>query len=245
MRKMLKDLSAEDQDRVLRAVRAVEDKGGILSENGRVQNYGHGVGYGKPLEPEPDGTKLVFTWGKLFFYGSAFHKVDPYDPKWAFIVDLSNKGWPAGSTSEVVQTIAVGGHKVEEKTLAALKEFLTFKYTKVVKDPQPHIKIDWPDYKALGANTDFWEYLAQMLPEGNILINCQGGKGRTGTALTALFMAANRLAEKYVSAGEAVALVRKNHHPGAVESAEQANYLHALAKEWARELGVVEEEKKK
>jgi protein-tyrosine phosphatase len=87
--------------------------------------------------------------------------------------------------------------------------------------------------------------MALNLPKGKIIINCMGGKGRTGTALAALWMAANKLSGVFIEAVDAIELVRKNHCKSAVETKEQETYLAHLADEWAAEMGIAEEKEEK
>lgn len=85
-------------------------------------------------------------------------------------------------------------------------------------------KIDWPDRAAPPVNLDFWAALADNL-EGDVVINCQGGHGRSGTALTALMMVLN---PSYGSR-EAILHLRAMHCTRAIESKAQHEYLDKLA----------------
>jgi protein-tyrosine phosphatase len=239
MEKMLKDLKPVERAILIKQLRMVADKGGLVAEKSTATYYGTGmVSYG----PDPDGTKLVFSWGEKKFFGSSRANVKPFDPDTAFIIDLTNQGWPAGATTPRTKVIQISGYKVAPEYQAELKKLLTWEWDEVIPDPVPHLKIEWQDMTALGANTDFWDYLIQGLPDGKIIINCQGGKGRTGTALAALWMSANKLSGTLISAKDAIALVRKNHCPQAVENKLQEDYLGRLETEWAREMKL--EEKK-
>jgi protein-tyrosine phosphatase len=243
----LSEVEPNERERLTAGLVKVIEKKGVEAKpkdyTSNIHPYSQGSYTSKPVEPDPDGTKKVFYWGKLNFFGSSKANVKAADPKWSLIIDLTGGGWKAGYTEKKVTTISVGEYGLgADSTLAQkLQEFLTETTETVYPEPQPHLKIAWPDYGIIPGNTDFWEFLMNSLPdEGNILVNCQGGKGRTGTALAAMFMAANALGKKHVGANEAIGLVRKQLHSGAVESKSQEQYLEFLSKEWAKELGVKE-----
>lgn len=105
----------------------------------------------------------------------------------------------------------------------------------------PQVDIDWPDYGIPALTLRHWVCLATdlMAYDGDILIHCMGGHGRTGTALAALAgvlpligLAAPRseLADRCV-----VNWVRKVYDADAVESEEQAEYLQELGCPVSRE----------
>jgi ADP-ribosyl-[dinitrogen reductase] hydrolase len=75
------------------------------------------------------------------------------------------------------------------------------------------------------AVTSQWQrlmpHLTQVLQNGNILIHCAHGKGRTGTLVATLFMAWGWSAEA------AIARVRQ-YRPGAIETHKQQAYVEAF-----------------
>ena len=80
----------------------------------------------------------------------------------------------------------------------------------------------WPDFRlptdradAYDALVDVWHRCADQRVE----VACGGGRGRTGTALACLAVLDG------VPAEEAVAYVRRNYHPRAVETPWQRRYV--------------------
>lgn len=86
------------------------------------------------------------------------------------------------------------------------------------------LKITWADRKAPFLHPSFWPALAQRL-EGDVLINCVGGHGRSGTALVCLMMALNPDYDAY----DAIVHLRAMHCPRAIESFEQHEYINLVA----------------
>ena len=86
------------------------------------------------------------------------------------------------------------------------------------------------DYAAPNLEFDLrWETLGPQLQarlnQGErILVHCKGGLGRAGT------IAAKLLIERGISVDEAMQLVRKARSPEAIQTTEQEQYLHRLAK---------------
>jgi len=95
-----------------------------------------------------------------------------------------------------------------------------------LEDLIPHpvvLRLDWPDGSVLPAPPAFWRRLWDLLPKGRVLVCCQGGHGRTGTALAALLVVVGGF-----TAEEALRYVRLTHCPQAVETWEQEDYLNWL-----------------
>ena len=87
------------------------------------------------------------------------------------------------------------------------------------------LQIDWDDREAPDLSPEFWGELAGML-KGRVMIACQGGHGRSGTALTSLMMVLN---PEY-SPKDAITHLRAIHCPRAIESADQHQYLSLVGK---------------
>lgn len=98
------------------------------------------------------------------------------------------------------------------------------KYTLSSADGPRCLKIDWADRKAPFLHPAFWPDLAKTL-EGDVVINCQGGHGRSGTALVCLMMVLN---PEY-GAADGIIHLRAVHCPRAIESAEQHKYIDEVA----------------
>ncbi|MDF6022905.1 protein-tyrosine phosphatase family protein [Streptomyces sp. JH34] len=84
----------------------------------------------------------------------------------------------------------------------------------------------WPDFRlpadraaALTVLGDAW----RRAPDERVEVACGGGRGRTGTALACLAVLDG------VPAEEAVAFVRRNYHPRAVETPWQRRYVVRFA----------------
>ena len=96
----------------------------------------------------------------------------------------------------------------------------------------PVIKLGWRDYAAPALRFQFWEKLYESLPDGDILLCCVGGHGRSGTALAAILIIAWN-----ITAAKAIQTVRAHHCDSAIETAGQREYLIQLSKWWAKECG--------
>ncbi|MGW0787775.1 phosphatase domain-containing protein [Streptomyces sp. NPDC002911] len=86
----------------------------------------------------------------------------------------------------------------------------------------------WPDFRlpadkeaARSTLKEAWS----RAPDERLEIACGGGRGRTGTALACLAVLDG------VPAADAVAFVRRNYHPKAVETSWQRRYVVRFA-EW-------------
>ena len=97
--------------------------------------------------------------------------------------------------------------------------------------PWPHEVIDWPDF-GMPADADVaaaqirsaWDRaVAGELVE----VGCMGAIGRTGTILACMAVLAG------VAPGDAVAWVRANYRPNAVETEEQRAWVAQFATRWS------------
>lgn len=86
------------------------------------------------------------------------------------------------------------------------------------------ISLDWPDGGIPPVLPSFWRALVEACAASKqpLIIHCVGGHGRTGTALAAILIAYS------ISAGDAVAWVRKYHCKKAIETLCQERYLDEL-----------------
>ena len=92
----------------------------------------------------------------------------------------------------------------------------------------PHAVVDWPDF---GLPTDEAAMFAAITDlhrraeDGELVeVACYGGIGRTGTVLSCLTVVAG-----IQSADDAVAWVREQYHPSAVETPEQREMVARFA----------------
>ncbi|MGI5262028.1 protein-tyrosine phosphatase family protein [Streptomyces angustmyceticus] len=86
--------------------------------------------------------------------------------------------------------------------------------------------LPWPDFRLpkdrRQARLAFEEALARAAGE-RVEVACEGGRGRTGTALACMAVLDG------VPADEAVAFVRRHYHPRAVETPWQRRYVRNFA----------------
>ena len=92
------------------------------------------------------------------------------------------------------------------------------------------LKIDWEDRAAPDVLPEFWVELNKRLV-GDVMTCCQGGHGRSGTALVCLLLVN---APDY-DARDAIVHLRASHCPRAIESAVQHDYIDDVAKFLGRE----------
>jgi protein-tyrosine phosphatase len=100
--------------------------------------------------------------------------------------------------------------------------------------PWPYRLVDWPDFGLPVDERDAFEALeeaAQRIARGELIeVACDGGTGRTGTALACLAIIAG------VSPAEAVNWVRDCYSPNAVERVEQEELIVRFAA-WSAQRG--------
>ena len=92
--------------------------------------------------------------------------------------------------------------------------------------PWPHRRIDWPDFRAPRDRADGHDALHEAhrraTAGGRVEVACRGGVGRTGTALAALAVLDG------LSPADALAWVRREYHPRAVEMPWQRWWLRRV-----------------
>lgn len=89
------------------------------------------------------------------------------------------------------------------------------------------IVLDWYNNQAVCIHPDFWLKLREFVVDNysKVLVCCEGGHGRTGTALTALM-----LTGKDWKTWDAIDYLRTNYCKDAVETQVQVDYLKDLEK---------------
>lgn len=125
----------------------------------------------------------------------------------------------------------------DEALAAPLRQFVT---APDLLSPPPStrvLKINWEDRKAPNLHPAFWPALEPML-QGNVVINCQGGHGRSGSAFAALMMV---LVPDYTPL-DAIIHLRALHCPRAIESKEQHLYLNEVGAYLNREQNALQAE---
>jgi hypothetical protein len=108
-------------------------------------------------------------------------------------------------------------------------------YVEAASVPSRILQIDWDDRQEPDLQPEFWPALAKLL-SGDVLCACQGGHGRSGTALTALLMCYN---PEY-SAKDAIIHLRAMHCARAIESVKQHEYLDKVAESLGREANAID-----
>ncbi len=92
--------------------------------------------------------------------------------------------------------------------------------------PWPHDHVDWPDGGVPLEPSTLFSALRTVLSRARaserVEIGCLGGHGRTGTAVACLAVICGS------PPSQAVAWVRANYCPSAIESAEQESFVRAL-----------------
>ncbi len=93
--------------------------------------------------------------------------------------------------------------------------------------PWPHRRIRWPDFWVPLNTADALDALRDALRRAHggelVEVACRGGIGRTGTALAALAVLDG------ATPGSALAMVRDQYHPRAVETPWQRRWLSRVA----------------
>lgn len=93
----------------------------------------------------------------------------------------------------------------------------------------PQIVLEWKDYQPPPSNVgmDFWQTIVERAKEHGItriIVCCTAGQGRTGTALSAFFMACDEDPEPFTAVSE----IRSEYSEHAVETQGQFKYLLGL-----------------
>ncbi len=86
--------------------------------------------------------------------------------------------------------------------------------------------VRWPDFRLPADDREARDALSEVLTRAGserVEIACGGGRGRTGTALACLAVLDG------IAAGDAVAYVRENYHPKAVETPWQKRYVRRFS----------------
>lgn len=91
--------------------------------------------------------------------------------------------------------------------------------------PYKEIRLDWPDYGIVYLPRSFWEKLTKYLVDNGykMLVFCQGGHGRTGTAIACLMVVGLGF-----TTAEAVTWVRNHYCKEAIETQGQINYIKQI-----------------
>ncbi|WP_237745120.1 protein-tyrosine phosphatase family protein [Kribbella catacumbae] len=86
--------------------------------------------------------------------------------------------------------------------------------------------VRWPDFRLPGDDREARDALVEVLARAGderVEVACGGGRGRTGTALACLAILDG------VAPSEAIAFVRTNYHPKAVETPWQQRHVRRFS----------------
>lgn len=173
------------------------------------------------------GKIKVFEFDGRAVYGAGSSIV--VDETTRAVIDLSGSAASEIGKFDLAQAAkSFFGHTCDEPFKNAVLSALA-------KDDQTkpvYVRLDWPDMGIPKGNIGvaFWRAVWNLLPTGTegqpakIIVNCMGGHGRTGTALSALL-----ICNGGYSWADAVNYVRLHHCTNAVESNSQIDYLKALS----------------
>lgn len=150
------------------------------------------------------GEKPIVVAGRKALYGASGVRVVEavYKNSAVCVVDLANV-WSGSKGSFVVKSRS-------DSKFHELESFIV--------DPAI-LTLDWPDGTSPPVGLVFWQKLWELLPEGNTVVSCVGGHGRTGTFLAAMAIALG------MKPTDAIDHVRKNHCEKAIETLNQEEYL--------------------
>lgn len=161
---------------------------------------------------------------------SCYHDGDLYAEP---IVTIDNKNFYIGGKDskhyDVDLIVDFGGvftGKSGKQTIVTISpnEEMRLALEAFVKKFPDRLAIKWPDFGSLQVEPEFWPELFNQLPEGNILFCCQGGHGRSGTALAAILIAVSGFNNH-----DAVEFLRNAHCESVVETDSQEKMLAELA----------------
>ena len=151
-----------------------------------------------------NGEPAIITAHKVTLCGSSAYTSEDYEAD--FVIDM-NGHYPLAPKS------ILSGDK------SLLEKLAGFAVKKKKKFPKV-LRVLCKDFSTPDVSPEMWVELVKLFPPGSkVLITCQGGHGRTGTAMAAL------LAADTLSGSEAVNMVRKHYCKEAVETQKQEDYV--------------------
>jgi protein-tyrosine phosphatase len=173
--------------------------------------YGQGTYGGSSFESGCDHNSIteVMVLGKAHIWAGSRSEVEK-EASWDLVVSLLGHG-----SVNIVAPV-----KMNVQAQAILPHSLTD------WAPIPVLSVEWSDGGVPPMDEQWWDIFYDALlhkVEGDVAIFCQGGHGRTGTALSILAAKAGLLKK-----GCPVLWVRKNYCAKAVETTQQINYVEQM-----------------
>lgn len=189
---------------------------------GNLATYDDGKPYGSLATACHTSPARAFTIGGVHIFGGAWHKVAE-QPGWDLVFRLRDTMLGA-ATYEVMQPVQAITANGAAKTLLANLPGMS----DLLEPPAPVITLDWPDFSIPSMPRRQWGTILDLiraLPSGSrVVFSCDGGHGRTGTALSIL----TGLAGLVEADADPVAFVRAAYCRRAVESEEQTDYIESV-----------------
>ena len=158
-----------------------------------------------------DGPVHVFDIGKAkIFAGSRSEVRDYYH--WALVISFD--GTAPATASTLFKTNPLAAEMLPPELYTAT--------------PVPTLSVDWPDRGVPPLQHEWWALLMSTLAEidGPVAIHCQGGHGRTGTALAILAALPGGPLDK--GKKDPVKWLRGRYCPEAVEATAQLEYVERI-----------------
>ena len=167
----------------------------------------------------------AFTAFGIQFWGSPKHKLD--DVLFAegdLIINCTGTKWTpkAPPVARVFAKIVPEWMKVPNILVSPTKEHNNGELA-------DQLLLDWPDMRPPPdhADLDFWSVILDQIKEQNVkrvVVCCQAGQGRTGTALASFLLASGAVDEPDL----AIDYIRENYNDKAIETKGQEEYLYGL-----------------
>ena len=167
----------------------------------------------KPVAKKPKGLSnssftspsCVFTTNKATIFAGSFRARSMSAQEWALIINAD------GSVPKVPRITLLHG-------APAWAEYTPHHY--------PEMVIEWADYGVPNLPRSYWEQLADGVSkiDGNVLIHCTAGRGRTGTILSILACLMDVVPATFCP----VTWVRNRYDKEACETGEQLDYVEAI-----------------
>jgi|SRR5215831_15233904 len=107
---------------------------------------------------------------------------------------------------------------------------LVFRFVAKINSPK-HIMFKWPDFGVPDISKGQWLGLVKEIKKHRkVLVHCQGGIGRTGTALAIIHGLSDTAYYAAYPGVDSVRVIRQLYIPNAVETSKQAQYIDSIVR---------------